>query len=181
MKIYTKTGDKGQTSLLGGSRVSKASLRIECYGTVDELNSCLGLVKDQEANHSRREFLTDQQNKLFVIGSNLAAEPGKEKFKLPEIEKEDITQLEKAIDGMDATLPPMRNFILPGGHPSISVTHVCRCVCRRAERLAIALNETEEIQEEIIAFLNRLSDYLFVLCRKLHQELGVEETPWKSR
>lgn len=181
MKIYTKTGDKGTTSLLGGTRVSKAHRRIETYGTVDELNSYLGLLRDQEVNKSRTSFLIEIQEQLFTIGSHLANEPGKTQFSLPNLDESIVGKLEVAMDDMDATLPPMKNFILPGGHPSVSFGHVARCVCRRAERQVIRLQEQEEIDQRIVQILNRLSDYLFVLCRKMAQELGMEETPWKPR
>lgn len=181
MKIYTKTGDKGTTSLLGGTRVSKAHLRIEAYGTVDELNSYLGLLRDQEVNKARTPLLIEIQEELFTIGSHLAMEPGSTKFPVPPIDQTLTLRLEEAMDAMDAELPAMKNFILPGGHSSISFGHVARCVCRRAERLVIRLQEQEAVEEGIVQFLNRLSDYLFVLCRKMGQELGVEDTPWKPR
>jgi cob(I)alamin adenosyltransferase len=181
MKIYTKTGDQGMTSLFGGKRVSKADLRIETYGTVDELNAHLGLVRDQEVNQKRKAVLIEIQDRLFVIGSMLAAEPGNEKIKIPLLTEEDIVFLEKEIDTMDAALPPMRYFILPGGHTSVSCTHIARTVCRRAERLAIALDKQEPVHALVIKYLNRLSDYLFVLARMVAQELQSEEIPWKPR
>ncbi|WP_339814356.1 cob(I)yrinic acid a,c-diamide adenosyltransferase [uncultured Imperialibacter sp.] len=181
MKIYTKTGDKGTTSLLGGTRVSKAHLRIETYGTVDELNSYIGLLRDQEVNKARIPFFIEIQEQLFTIGSHLAMEPGSTKFPVPQVDETLTSRLEAAMDEMDALLPPMKNFILPGGHPSVSHGHIARCVCRRAERLVIGLQEQEAVEESIVQFLNRLSDYLFVLCRMMAQELGVEETPWKPR
>lgn len=178
MKIYTKTGDEGMTSLLGGKRVSKAALRIETYGTVDELNAFMGLVRDQEVNHPRKTFLIGIQNRLFTIGATLATEPGTKNAKLPSLEETDVRSLEEAMDAMDKELPPMRNFVLPGGHPSVSHCHVARTVCRRAERLTIALNAEHEIDPLVIKYLNRLSDYLFVLSRKMSVELGIEEIPW---
>lgn len=181
MKIYTKTGDKGETSLIGGTRVSKAHLRIDAYGTVDELNSYIGLLKDQEVNTKRGAFLQEIQDRLFTIGASLAADPEKSKMKIPDLITTDIELLEKEIDNMDETLPMMRNFILPGGHTTISFGHIARCVCRRAERLVIALSEQEFVAELVIQYLNRLSDYLFTLCRKMHQELDIEEIPWKAR
>jgi len=181
MKIYTKTGDKGTTSLFGGTKVSKAHLRIETYGTVDELNAYIGLLRDQEVNTSRKEELVEIQDRLFTIGSILATEPGNEKVKIPELIDSDIEFLEKKIDHMDGELPPMKSFILPGGHQSISFCHVARCVCRRTERLVIALNETSPVKENVYKYLNRLSDYLFVLARKMTQELQAEETPWKPK
>jgi cob(I)alamin adenosyltransferase len=181
MKIYTKTGDKGTTSLFGGKRVSKAELRIDTYGTVDELNSWMGVVRDQSINVVRKEILVLIQDRLFVIGSMLATEPGNTKVKIPNLLQEDITILEKEIDSMENTLEPMRFFVLPGGHQSISFCHVARTVCRRAERLTIALHEQEPINELVIQYLNRLSDYLFVLSRKMTAELDAEETPWKPQ
>jgi len=178
MKIYTKTGDEGITSLVGGKRVSKAALRIETYGTVDELNAFTGLVRDQEVNRSRKSFLIGIQNRLFTIGTMLATEGGSNKTKLPFLEETDVQSLEEAMDAMDKELPPLRNFVLPGGHPSVSHCHVARTVCRRAERLTIALNEEHEIDPLVIKYLNRLSDYLFVLSRKMSIELGIEEIPW---
>jgi cob(I)alamin adenosyltransferase len=181
MKIYTKTGDQGTTSLFGGKRVSKADLRIDTYGTVDELNSYIGLVRDQEINQKRKDILVEIQDRLFTIGSILATEPGNTKVKIPSIREEDVTLLEHEMDKMDTQLPPMKFFVLPGGHPSISFGHVARTVCRRAERLTIALNTQEVIDPLVIKYLNRLSDYLFVLCRMMAHELKVEETPWKPR
>ncbi|MEO1052821.1 MAG: cob(I)yrinic acid a,c-diamide adenosyltransferase [Bacteroidota bacterium] len=181
MKIYTKTGDKGTTSLFGGTRVSKAHLRIDTYGTVDELNSYIGLIRDQEINFPRKETLVEIQDRLFTLGSILATEPGNEKVKIPELQEGDIEFLEKEIDKMNDLLPPMRNFVLPGGHQSVSFCHVARCVCRRAERLTVALNDEEPIDERVVRYLNRLSDYLFVLSRLMSQELGADEVPWKPR
>lgn len=181
MKIYTKTGDQGQTSLLGGTRVLKSHDRIEVYGTVDELNSYIGLVRDQEVNASRREILKEIQDRLFTIGASLAADPDKTTKKLPDLLEADVKLLEDAIDNMSASLPELRYFILPGGHQSVSFCHVARCVCRRAERLAISLRQQSFVAELVIVYLNRLSDYLFVLCRKMTQELQAEEIPWKPR
>jgi cob(I)alamin adenosyltransferase len=181
MKIYTKTGDEGTTSLFGGKRVSKADLRIDTYGTVDELNSYIGLVRDQEVNQKRKEVLVEIQDRLFTIGSILATEPGNTKVKIPSLQEQDVLFLEQEMDKMDAELPPMRFFVLPGGHPSVSFGHVARTVCRRAERLTIALNTHEMVEPLVIKYLNRLSDYLFVLCRIMAHELHVEETPWKPR
>lgn len=181
MKIYTKTGDEGTTSLFGGKRVSKADLRIETYGTVDELNSFIGLVRDQEVNQKRKNSLVEIQDKLFTIGSILATEPGNTKVKTPSLSEEDIQFLEQEIDAMDADLPPMRFFVLPGGHQSVSYCHLARTVCRRAERLTIALNTLEGVEPLVLKYLNRLSDYLFVLSRKMSHELGAEEIPWKPK
>ena len=181
MKIYTKTGDEGTTSLFGGKRVSKSDLRIDAYGTVDELNSYIGLLRDQEVNQKRKTVLVEIQDRLFTIGSILATEPGNTKVKIPALVESDITFLEKHIDEMDLQLPPMKSFVLPGGHVSVSFGHVARTVCRRTERLVITLDQQEKIDELVIKYLNRLSDYLFVLCRMMTQELGAEETPWKPR
>lgn len=181
MKIYTKTGDKGTTALFGGKRVSKADLRIETYGTVDELNAYLGLVRDQKVNTGRKNTLVEIQDRLFTIGSILATEPGNTKVKVPALSESDVLFLENEIDAMEEKLPPMKSFVLPGGHPSVSVCHVARTVCRRAERLVIALNAQEKTDELITKYLNRLSDYLFVLSRKMTAELRAEETPWKPR
>lgn len=181
MKIYTKTGDQGTTSLFGGKRVSKADLRIDTYGTVDELNSWIGLLRDQSVNEKRRDVLTEIQDRLFTIGSILATEQGNTKVKIPSLSEEDVIFLEKQIDAMEAELPAMRFFILPGGHQSVSLCHIARTVCRRAERLVIALNSQEAVNELVIKYLNRLSDHLFVLARKMGQELKVEETPWRPK
>lgn len=181
MKIYTKTGDKGTTALFGGKRVSKADLRIETYGTVDELNAYIGLVRDQPVNQNRQNILVEIQDRLFTIGSILATEPGNTKVKVPFLSQEDITFLEKEIDAMDDLLPPMKSFVLPGGHQSVSFCHVARTVCRRAERLVIALDLEEKTDAAVIQYLNRLSDYLFMLSRKMSAELKAEEMPWKPR
>ncbi len=181
MKIYTKTGDKGNTSLIGGTRVAKSDLRINAYGTVDELNSYIGLVRDQEVNKGRMGILKEIQDRLFTIGALLATDPDKSKMKTPDLHEEDITLLEQEIDTMTAEVPPLRAFILPGGHQSVSFCHVARCVCRRAERLAIGLQQVSEVDDLVIKYLNRLSDYLFALCRKMTQELGAEEVEWKPR
>ena len=178
MKIYTKTGDQGLTSLFGGKRISKAELRIDTYGTVDELNSWIGLLRDQPANESRQEFLIFLQDRLFTIGSILATEPGNTKVKIPFLAPADISSIEKEIDSMDSQLEPMRAFILPGGHQSVSFCHIARTVCRRAERLVISLNNSEPVNELVIQFLNRLSDYLFMLSRKMASELKIQDTPW---
>jgi cob(I)alamin adenosyltransferase len=182
MKIYTKTGDKGQTALIGGRRVSKADLRIDAYGTVDELNAWIGLVRDQAVNLNRRELLKEIQDRLFTVGTELAMDPEKApKRSMPAIKAEDVTLLEQAMDTMDNDLTELRAFILPGGSDSISFCHLARTVCRRAERLVTALNEESPIDELVLQYLNRLSDYLFVLGRKMAQELGIEEIVWKPR
>jgi cob(I)alamin adenosyltransferase len=181
MKIYTKTGDKGTTALFGGKRVSKADLRIDTYGTVDELNSYIGLVRDQPTNASRKNILIEIQDRLFTIGSILATEPGNTKVRVPSLSEGDVTVLEKEIDAMEEKLPPMKSFILPGGREAVSFCHIARTVCRRTERLVIALDAHEPVDPLIIQYLNRLSDYLFVLSRKMSAELLAEETPWKPR
>lgn len=181
MKIYTKTGDQGLTSLFGGKRVSKAELRIETYGTVDELNCFLGLVRDQEVNQKRKAVLVEIQDRLFTIGSILATEPGNNTVKIPSLLEQDIQFLESEIDAMEESLPAMRFFVLPGGHQSVSFCHVARTVCRRVERLTISLSAQEQVDPLVIKYLNRLSDYLFVLSRKMAAELGAEETPWRPR
>ncbi|MDX1445034.1 cob(I)yrinic acid a,c-diamide adenosyltransferase [Lishizhenia sp.] len=180
MKVYTKTGDKGETSLIGGVRVKKYDLRIEAYGTVDELNSFVGIIRDQEIKEEYYNQLIEIQDRLFTIGSILASVPNS-KMKLPELEEKDITFLEEAMDKMDEELEPMRSFILPGGHTTVSHTHIARCVCRRAERNTIALAEEAEVSPLVIQYLNRLSDYLFVLSRKLTKDLNAKEIPWKPR
>ncbi|MCA6078032.1 cob(I)yrinic acid a,c-diamide adenosyltransferase [Fulvivirga sedimenti] len=181
MKIYTKTGDTGTTGLFGGKRVQKSDVRIEAYGTVDELNSHLGLLRDLSVNKSREDLIVRIQNNLFVIGSMLAAEPGNEKVKVPAISAADVAELEQAIDSLEENLPPMKNFILPGGHQDVSFCHIARCVCRRAERRVVHLFHEEPGDEIIVHYLNRLSDYLFVLSREMSRSLGAKETPWISR
>jgi len=175
MKIYTKTGDKGQTSLIGGTRVPKHHIRIEAYGTVDELNSFIGLIRDQDIKEHYKEILIEIQDSL------LASDPVKSKMKVPQISEEDVILLEKEIDTMNEELPEMRSFVLPGGHSTVSYCHLARCVCRRAERNTIKLAELDKVDEIIVKYLNRLSDYLFVLSRKLSKDLGAKETPWKPR
>ena len=181
MKIYTKTGDKWKTSLIGGSRVLKNHIRIETYGTVDELNSYIGLIRDQLIDDDSKNSLIEIQDRLFTIGSSLASDPEKSTMKIPDLNEKDITFLEQEIDKMNETLPEMKSFILPGGHTTVSFCHIARCVCRRAERLTINLSETSFVAELVIKYLNRLSDYLFMLSRKLSQYLMVSEIPWKPR
>jgi cob(I)alamin adenosyltransferase len=184
MKIYTKTGDQGTTALFGGKRVSKADLRIDTYGTVDELNSHIGLVRDQPVNadnSDRKKVLVEIQDRLFTIGSILATEPGNTKVKVPSLSEADVVFLENEIDAMESTLPAMKFFVLPGGHQSVSFCHVARTVCRRTERLSIALNSQETIDPLVIKYLNRLSDFLFVLSRKMTQDLNAEEVAWKPK
>ena len=181
MKIYTKTGDQGLTSLIGGTRVKKSHLRIESYGNVDELNSYIGLVADQPVNVSRRAFLKEIQDRLFTIGSSLASDPDKSKMKIPDLHEEDVLLLEQEMDALNEILPPLRVFILPGGHQSVSFCHVARCVCRRTERMVIALAEESFVADLVIIYLNRLSDYLFTLCRIMAHDLQAEEIPWRPR
>tara|TARA_R110001592_G_scaffold96636_4_gene277370 strand:+ start:10492 stop:11067 length:576 start_codon:yes stop_codon:yes gene_type:complete len=185
MKIYTKTGDKGTTALFGGTRVPKHHLRIESYGTVDELNSYIGLVRDQKIDKNAINSLIRIQNELFTLGAMLATPPekeilknGKERLNIPKITSINIEVLEQEIDTMNLELPQMTNFILPGGNQTVSFCHIARCICRRTERLATALNENEPVNPVILKYLNRLSDYLFVLARKLSKDLLVKETSW---
>lgn len=185
MKVYTKTGDKGTTALFGGTRVPKHHIRIDSYGTVDELNSHIGLIRDQEIDANSKEVLVQIQDKLFTLGAILATDPdksllknGKERLNIPKIEEEDITFLETEIDTMEEDLPPMTHFVLPGGHTTVSYCHIARCVCRRAERLASALHELSPFDERALKYLNRLSDYLFVLARKLSHDLQADEIKW---
>lgn len=180
-KIYTKTGDKGQTSLIGGTRIPKFDTRIEAYGTVDELNSYVGLIRDQVIDDHSRAILIEIQDRLFTIGSLLAADPVKNKMVLPQIAELDIKLLETEIDSMNEHLPEMKSFVLPGGHTTVSFCHLARCVCRRAERCVLKLNESAPLDELIYKYLNRLSDYLFVLSRKFTQDLNAPETLWKPR
>ena len=181
MKVYTKTGDKGQTSLIGGTRVGKNHIRIEAYGTVDELNSYIGLLRDQEIDNDVIDVLLEIQDRLFTIGSSLASDPEKSKMKIPDLLESDIEYLEKEIDRMNDQLPEMRSFVLPGGHQAVSFCHIARCVCRRAERISIELSNTEFVADLVVKYLNRLSDYLFVLSRYLTKHFNAEETPWKPR
>lgn len=179
-KIYTKTGDAGLTSLVGGTRVSKNHERIEAYGTVDELNVYVGLLRDLLDKEELIDELIKIQNNLFVLGSLLAYD-GLKKVKLPELKIEDVSFLEARIDKMEESLSALKTFILPGGHTAVSTCHICRVVCRRAERQVISLKENYEINPLHIAYLNRLSDYFFVLSRKLSQLYKITETPWIAR
>jgi cob(I)alamin adenosyltransferase len=183
LKIYTKTGDKGTTSLIGGTKVSKSHLRIEAYGTVDELNSYIGLCRDLVEEKKSRATLLEIQDRLFTIGSSLACDPIKEpKMRIPDLKEKDITFLEAEIDRMSMTLPPMKSFILPGGYVISSHVHIARCVCRRAERCCVRLEvESLEVEPVILKYLNRLSDYLFVLARYVAHQSKAEEIPWKPR
>jgi cob(I)alamin adenosyltransferase len=180
-RIYTKTGDDGTTGLYGGARVAKYDLRIEAYGTIDELNSYLGLIRDQSVGEKNTKVLLEIQDRLFTIGAILAAQPGKKNLSVPELKPEDVEMLEKEIDHMDTLLEPMKHFILPGGHTTVSFVHIARCVCRRAERLTVHLAVDNEVDELIIKYLNRLSDYLFTLARMLSKDLGASEQPWIPR
>ena len=183
MKIYTKTGDKGKTSLIGGTKVFKSDLRIQSYGTVDELNSFVGLCLDHLMSHNIPSVLAETQDRLFTIGSSLACDPEKEtKLKIPDLHEADIELLEKEMDKMNEVLPLMKSFILPGGHVAVSTLHITRCVCRRAERCCVKLQKKNiEVEPLIVKYLNRLSDYLFVLARFAAHELKVAEIPWKAR
>jgi cob(I)alamin adenosyltransferase len=188
MKIYTKTGDTGTTALFGGTRVPKHHIRIESYGTVDELNSHIGLIRDQEINQLYKNVLIEVQDRLFTVGAILATPPEKEVLKNGQkrlqnlgILETDIEFLENEIDSMEDSLPPMTHFVLPGGHTTVSYCHIARCVCRRAERLAVHLHELEPTDELVIKYLNRLSDYLFVLARKLSHDLNADEVKWIPR
>lgn len=181
MKIYTKKGDKGLTGLIGGTRVPKHSLRIDAYGTVDELNSHLGILRDRAISDFYKEEIIFVQDRLFTLGSLLAADPEKSTMELPQVHESDIEKLEKSIDKMDTELPPMKFFVLPGGHETVSFCHVARCVCRRAERLVCELDEKFPQNPIILAFLNRLSDYLFVYGRYVSMKLNAEEIAWKPK
>ncbi|MFD2871127.1 cob(I)yrinic acid a,c-diamide adenosyltransferase [Mucilaginibacter ximonensis] len=181
MKIYTKTGDKGFTSLIGGTRVPKYHLRIESYGTVDELNSYIGLIRDQDIALHDKDFLKDIQDRLFVLGSSLAADPQKSKMAIPDLHAGDIEALEHEMDQMNTQLPELKHFILPGGNTTISYCHIARCVCRRAERLAVHLAEESTVDESVIIYLNRLSDYLFTLARKIANDKKIPENQWITR
>lgn len=181
MKIYTRTGDDGTTMLFGGGRVPKHHIRIESYGTVDELNSYIGLLRHRNLEPQAQQTLAEVQDRLFTIGSILASDPTKANLKTPDLHEADIELLEKEMDRMNEVLPEMRNFILPGGNDTVAFCHIARCVCRRAERLTVHLNEEEKISPLVIKYLNRLSDYLFVLSRKTMQDDGVDEIPWKPR
>lgn len=182
-KIYTKTGDKGKTSLIGGTKVPKSHIRIEAYGTVDELNSCIGLVSDHLSDAHTKTILKEIQDRLFTIGSSLACDPDKEPLmKIPDLKETDITLLENEMDAMNNILPPMKFFVMPGGHVAVSTTHIARCVCRRAERLCVNMQEHElYVEPLVIKYLNRLSDYLFVVSRYVAHLLQVAEIPWKPR
>lgn len=183
MKIYTKTGDIGETSLFGGRRVLKSELRIDSYGTVDELNSWIGLLRDVQNNIDTKDLLKEIQDRLFTLGASLAADPDNHKLKTPDFHESDVELLERAIDIMDEELEPLKHFVLPGGHVYVSYCHLARTVCRRAERLTVALHHADNTPEilPVIKYLNRLSDYLFTLSRKMAKDLGAEEVNWIPR
>jgi len=185
MKIYTKTGDKGETSLFGGTRVPKYHLRIEAYGTVDELNSYIGLIRDQNIDEQTQKNLIKIQQELFTLGAMLATPPekeklksGKDRLKIYKIDDESISFLENEMDQMNESLPPMTHFVLPGGHSTVSYCHIARCICRRAERISTQLSDESTVDEQILMYLNRLSDYIFVLARKLTYDLKAKEIKW---
>jgi len=180
-KIYTKTGDKGNTSLIGGTRVPKYHPRIEAYGTVDELNSFIGLLRDQKIDSHSKTVLTEIQDRLFTLESQVAQDPEKKAVNLPKLSTGDVELLENEIDMMNENLPALNSFILPGGHPVVSYSHICRTICRRSERLLIKLSENTPVEEFGIIYLNRLSDYFFVLGRRLAFDFNVEEITWKPR
>ncbi len=181
MKIYTKTGDTGYTSLIGGTRVPKHHIRIESYGTVDELNSYIGLISDQNIAHEDKAILKEIQDRLFTIGSSLASDPEKSKMKIPDLHEEDILLLENEIDKMNESLQPLKHFILPGGITASSYCHLARCVCRRAERNVVHLAEESFVDDKITIYLNRLSDYLFTLARKVNADHQILENKWIPR
>ncbi|SKB42460.1 cob(I)yrinic acid a,c-diamide adenosyltransferase [Daejeonella lutea] len=181
MKIYTKTGDTGLTSLIGGTRVPKYDLRIESYGTVDELNSYIGMIRDQNISADQNEFLKEVQDRLFTIGAALASDPEKSKMKIPDLKLSDIEVLERQMDEMNEVLPELKHFVLPGGDQAISFCHIARCVCRRAERITVHLKQDSFVDEKVIIYLNRLSDFLFVLARKLCFDRNLPENKWLPR
>ncbi len=183
IKIYTKVGDGGMTSLIGGTKVPKSHLRIESYGTVDELNSHIGFCNDQIQHEKSNHMLREIQDRLFTIGSSLACDPDKEaKMVIPDLSESDVILLEAQMDAMNESLPPMKSFILPGGHLVVSSLHIARCVCRRAERICVFLHqEGIFVDPLVIKYLNRLSDYLFVLSRFMAVELDASEIPWRPR
>lgn len=181
MKIYTKTGDTGYTSLIGGTRIPKSHLRIECYGTVDELNSYIGLISSQGVTNHQQAVLKEIQDRLFTIGALLASDPEKETKNIPDLYLTDIAFLEKEIDEMSNDLPALKHFILPGGLTVASFCHLARCVCRRAERLTVLLSAESFVENIVVMYLNRLSDYLFVLSRKINFDNKVEEDKWFPR
>lgn len=181
MKIYTKTGDKGETSLIGGTRVPKFHLRIECYGTVDELNSYIGLIQCQDIDIHAKQILKEIQDRLFTIGASLASDPEKSRMKIPDLNLTDIELLEVEMDKMNEILPELKHFVLPGGNTVVSYCHIARCICRRAERLTVHLAIDSFVDDKVTIYLNRLSDYLFVLGRKLAFDSKTDESIWLPR
>lgn len=181
MKIYTKKGDTGTTQLIGGTRVPKHHIRIEAYGTVDELNSWIGYLRDQLQEENSRDVLKEIQDRLFTIGSQLATDPATSRMQLPDLQESDVELLEKEMDKMNESLPEMKSFLLPGGHIANSTCHIARCVCRRTERLVTHLDESEVVEPLVTKYLNRLSDYLFVLARRISVMENIAEVPWKPR
>ncbi|MBT5439513.1 MAG: cob(I)yrinic acid a,c-diamide adenosyltransferase [Flavobacteriales bacterium] len=181
MKIYTKKGDEGKTGLIGGTRVSKNDLKINAYGTVDELNAFVGMLRDSIGNTKYTSQLIEIQDRLFTAGSLLAVSDSGSSMKIPMIEKNDIVELEEWIDEMDTKLPEMKSFVLPGGHQTVSYCHITRTICRRAERCIVTLSEHTVVDPIILAYFNRLSDYLFTLGRSMAQELNIKETPWNPK
>lgn len=181
MKIYTKSGDQGLTSLIGGTRVPKHDLRIESYGTVDELNSYIGMIRDFEIDQIHKDILREVQDRLFTVGASLASDPEKSKMKIPDLHMSDIVLLEKQIDQMNEVLPELKHFVLPGGSQVVSFCHIARCVCRRAERIVVHLKSESFVEEKVVIYLNRLSDYLFVLARKLCFDMDIAENQWNPR
>lgn len=181
MKIYTKTGDKGETSLIGGTRVPKFHLRIECYGTIDELNSYVGLIQCQDIAINEQQILKEIQDRLFTIGASLAADPERSKMKIPDLHAADILLLEEEMDQMNTVLPELKHFVLPGGNTVVSYCHIARCICRRAERLTVHLASESFVDANITIYLNRLSDYLFVLARKMSFDTKTKENIWIPR
>ena len=180
MKIYTKKGDKGKTQLLGGSMVDKNHIKLECYGTIDELNAFIGNIYDQDIRTFHKDILFNIQNQLFNLGSIISFDGKKKSIKLPNVKSENIEMMEKAIDTMEESLPRLKNFILPSGHPSASICHIARTICRRAERNLVALGQNQEIDPLHIQYLNRLSDYLFVLARAILKENNSKEIEWQK-
>ncbi len=181
MKIYTKKGDQGMTSLIGGTRVPKHHIRIESYGTVDELNAYIGLIRSHDIDSRQKDLLKEIQDRLFTIGSSLAADPERSKMKIPDLNESDVTLLENEMDHLNELLPELRHFILPGGNVAEASCHLARCVCRRAERICVHLAEESFVDEKVIVYLNRLSDYLFVLGRKVAMDAGNKENIWIPR
>lgn len=181
MKIYTKKGDTGETSLIGGTRVPKHHIRVEAYGTADELNVCIGMIADQQISDEDRQLLRTIQDRLFTIGAALASDPERSKMAIPDLKPSDVSVLEVSIDAMEEQLTPLQNFILPGGHMAVSFCHLARVVCRRTERIVTHLAENEQVEPLILTYLNRLSDFLFVFGRKVAHDLHVQEIPWRPR